>query len=269
MLDNVDVSFFWENGYQTFKNVIDVKTIDKIRDFLSGNLSRQIDLACEELGCNSFREFVNYIEELVRDRPNEIGSCSKIIRDTISGHFLVESRLSPLLYDIVTTNNLKAILSKILLSDKLFLHMPPMARFVLPGNTYSAVPAHQDTIYNTHLSDFVTVWVPLVDIDDKCGGVRVYKNPNLSRDYSELVNGTENFWHKGLETSSYASEHCKIDMGDILVLNKLIVHASEPNLSDHTRFSIDFRFFNEKVLSSKHYLNLSTMEIIAPAEEVV
>ena len=52
--------------------------------------------------------------------------------------------------------------------DRYYVHYPPMIRFKLADAPSSIVPVHQDIAYNRHLSDFITVWVPLVDIDDEC-----------------------------------------------------------------------------------------------------
>ena len=54
------------------------------------------------------------------------------------------------------------------------MHMPPTARFILPGNSAAAVPPHQDVSYNHHLTDFITAWVPFHPIDEESGGVAVF-----------------------------------------------------------------------------------------------
>lgn len=266
MAENVNVDFFRKHGYQVFKNVISLELVEGAREFLSTNLSEQLAAAYKEAGCLNMREFTQYIGELTNKGPTAIDSCTKEVRDVISGQFSVESRLSKSLLNIFSSQRLKQILRQILLSQQTFLHMPPMARFVLPGNEYSPVPAHQDIVYNKHMSDFITVWIPLVSIDDKCGGVRVYKDTGSADKKIELATEEENFWYKGLPVDSYESEHCEMQEGDILVLNKYVIHASEPNRSDKTRYSLDCRLFNEKVTSSKHHLDLNTMEVIAPEE---
>jgi ectoine hydroxylase-related dioxygenase (phytanoyl-CoA dioxygenase family) len=65
----------------------------------------------------------------------------------------------------------------------------------------------------------------------------------------------------------YKPVHCRLHIGDVLLLNKHIIHASMPNHSIRTRFSIDFRFFGARDHSHKHYLDMQTWNVIAPGED--
>jgi len=258
-----DVSPFAKNGYQVLPKVLDPEVVSRVRSFLERQVDRQMDAACREIGCATPAELVTQIGRVTATGEQAIGSLSKDTRDTLSGHFSLEARLSSELWAIPRLPALRAVLCAILGSERLFMHMPPTARFVLPRNVYAGVPAHQDISYNRHMSDFLTVWVPLVGIDEECGGVKVYRG---SGSVPELLGQDEKdkFWLKGVSAEGYAAEHCMIDIGDILVLNRWIIHESMPNRSGRTRFSIDFRFFGERDTSDKHYLDMQTWQVIPP-----
>jgi hypothetical protein len=38
-----------------------------------------------------------------------------------------------------------------------------------------------------------------------------------------------------------------------------------PNVSDHIRFSVDYRFFGRNQTSSKHVLDMQSWKVVAPA----
>ena len=128
------------------------------------------------------------------------------------------------------------LVQRILGSSRLRCHWPPMARCVRPGDDNAQWPMHRDTKYNGHLAgEFITVWVPLVAIDAACGGLRT-----PDRALSPLM------------------------AGDGVILGHECEHASEPNRSDRARISCDFRFFTERTRSTKHYLNLTSGEVVEP-----
>ena len=265
MLDKEKIQFFHENGYQIFRNIIAIDIIEKVNFFLSSYISDELKKACKEIGCNNENEIVSYITKLAEVNDPRVNNLTKATRDTLSGHFSLATRLSSQLLNIATNQSIRSVLDQILVSNKLFLHLPPMARFVLPGNDYAGVPAHQDISYNKHITDFVTVWVPLVNIDELCGGVTVYHGSGNSSEIP-IASGRKYFWLKGVSVDSFTPQHFNMKVGDILLLNKRIVHASEANRSERIRISIDFRVFNEQAVSEKHHMNLQTREVISPME---
>lgn len=260
-----EVELFWRRGYQVFSRALDVALLASVRHLLEAHVDRQLASAAEEMGLHGTDDFVSQLAGSMRTQGPGIDALSKETRDTLSGHFSLEARLDPRLWDIPRQPRLRAILHAALRSDDLYMHMPPTARFVLPGNVHAAVPPHQDISYNRHMSDFVTLWVPLVEIDDTCGGVVVYEGSGAAPE-TRTETDRDRFWLKGIPVDGYKPVHCKIGIGDVLLLNKWIIHASMPNRSSRTRFSIDFRFFGERDRSHKHYLDMQTWTVISPGE---
>lgn len=251
---------FQRNGYLVVRNVLDKDILAEVRQFLESRIAREVASACEEIGCRNPADLVSHIGKLADSSGDGL---SKATRDTLSGHFSLETRLAPDLWRVPRSPILRQLLIEVLGAESLYMHMPPTARFVLPGNVYAGVPAHQDVSYNHHMSDFITLWVPFVDIDAECGGVRVFKDSNVAK---EMLGNAEKekFWLKSLSSDGYKSEPCEMQVGDVLLLNKWVLHESMPNVSNRTRISTDFRFFSESARSTKHFLDMQSWEVVEP-----
>jgi ectoine hydroxylase-related dioxygenase (phytanoyl-CoA dioxygenase family) len=243
MEHNQDTQFFVKHGYQVFKNVLDKNLLFNIKSYLT-----------EEMNAS--------LAEIQDDNDVENNDAKDHL---CAGHFPLKVRLSTFLWEIPKQNNFQKVISALLNSSKLYMHMPPTARFVLPENVDASVPPHQDISYNKHLTDFVVIWVPLVDIDMNCGGVGIFENGHIKQ---ELLKDqeSEGFWLKGIDLHDNQIIHCKMEVGDVLALDKWVVHKSMPNHSRTPRLSIDYRFFGESSSSEKHYLDLQNMTIVAPKE---
>jgi hypothetical protein len=185
------------------------------------------------------------------------------------GHFPLEVRLSGVLREIARFANTQSLLFDLLATKRLFAHMPPTARYVLPRCAAAAVPPHQDISYNRHMGEFCVTWVPLVPIDAACGGMAAYRRTNragevLARDMAAEANG----WLPPIEVPDLANAErivlAPLDPGDVVLLGSHTIHESMPNESDRIRLSCDFRFFGDRSHSTKNYLDIAANMIIAP-----
>jgi hypothetical protein len=187
-------------------------------------------------------------------------------RHVLRGHFPLSIRLGEELWRIPLHLADHPFLYDILGVKRLFMHMPPTARFVLPGNVEAAVPAHQDVSYNKHLGAFCVVWVPLVDIDGACGGMAAYPRSHGRGELLKEASGSADNWLPGIDTSKLERVELQpLAPGDVVVMSNETVHESMPNRSGRTRLSIDFRFFGDNSRSSKHFLDLAQRRVVAPA----
>jgi hypothetical protein len=181
-----------------------------------------------------------------------------------SGHFPLDVRLSPRLWELPRRGELLAIVEQAVGAADICMHMPPAARFITPDNGDAAVPPHQDVSYNRHMPDFVTVWLPFVTIDAACGGVAVYDGARPRREL--LDDHARGLWLKPVAADGGVRVECQpMEPGDILLLDQWIVHESMPNRSDRPRLSVDMRFFSAAKGSSKHYLDCRRWQVVAPA----
>jgi hypothetical protein len=255
----MELTFFNENGYQIFDNIIPEAILDNIREVLEIDATKSLCEIKAALNYSEEKNIFEYIDKIKNE--NLFSTLTPEVKKLISGHISLEARLNPILRDIPLYPAVNNILKMALGSDQINLHMPPTARFIMPKNLYAAVPPHQDVSYNKHMSNFITMWVPLVDIDDECGGVIVYKGSSNLQELPVIKNENE-VWFNEIPVQGYEPFHCKMKKGGLLLMNSQIVHRSADNLSLNTRYSIDFRLFSSNDVSTKHYLNLQDGRII-------
>jgi ectoine hydroxylase-related dioxygenase (phytanoyl-CoA dioxygenase family) len=253
----INTKHFDKFGYQIFKEVLPAELIEKIRIILEKDSKESISNALAEVGTASFYDV------LKQDGfPESISEAAKL---ALTGHISLQTRLSEDLRLIPTNINIINIAKALLETEKICMHMPPTARFILPGASTAGVPPHQDLVYNRHMKEFIIIWVPLVDINNETGGVVVYENTGNCPEFKLLKSGNS-VWKSGIDISSYKPVHCEMNKGDVLALNMRVVHASMPNLGSETRFSIDHRFFPKESGSKKHYLDIETNCVVRPLE---
>ena len=257
------ISQFQDKGYQVFNNVIPPELVARLHRVLASEVDKILALLARVGVEPDIAPAARDIVALLND-PRSAGELDHDTRVLMTGHFPTQLRLSELFWEIPRTPALRTILEAALGSDRLRMHMPPMARFVLPNNSEAGVPAHQDATYNDHMNGFVTVWLPLVDINDQCGGVTIYEGRKEGViPVTRLVqNGV---WTEAVSVQGLTPVHCvPMSPGDALIFNPYVVHGSMPNISNRIRFSIDCRFFGSEAETSKHYLDMTTWSVVAP-----
>ena len=171
----MDLSCFREHGYQVFRGVLAPDEVGAVRDHLVGEMNVMLAELHRTFGTGDMPSLCAAIDKATEERFDQL---DQNLRNMMSGHFPLDARLSSNMCAVPRAAGLRRVLETLLDDDELFLHMPPTSRYVLPGNKHAGVPAHQDVSYNPHMTDFVTVWVPFVPIDEKCGGVMVYEHTN-------------------------------------------------------------------------------------------
>lgn len=256
------MSQFQEKGYQLFYNVISPELVTELHGVLAAEVDKVLMLL-RQVGvepdiATAARDIVALLKN---PAANGLDHDTRVL---MTGHFPRELRLSKIFWDIPRTQALQDILKAALGTDRLRMHMPPMARFILPNNSEAGVPAHQDASYNDHMGGFVTVWIPLVEIDEQCGGVTIYEGRKDG--VIPITKLTQNgVWIEGVSVDGLTPVNCApMAPGDILIFNPYVVHGSMPNISKKIRFSIDCRFLGSNAESSKHYLDMTAWSVVAP-----
>jgi hypothetical protein len=256
-------AIFAAEGVVVLEQVLPPAVWSATRDYLAVALAdtaalfARYDIALDAPDCGGA------VERLLASEPARVPAQD---RHVLLGHFPLPVRLGEALWEIPLSLAQTPFLYDLLGATKLFVHMPPTARFVLPGNVKAAVPAHQDISYNKHLGPFCVVWVPLVDIDRSCGGMAVYPR---TQGRGELFTGETvapaDGWIPGIDVARLERvELHPLAPGDVVVMGSETVHESMANRSARTRFSVDFRFFGDNSHSSKHYLDLAQRRVVAP-----
>lgn len=116
---------------------------------------------------------------------------------------------------------------------------PPVG---MPGNDmYQG--RHQDGVFNFGI-EFITCWVPLMDIDAQVGGLAVVPGSH-QRSYYDYGEGEIPSQAGAIAPGKIADELWRrpdYKVGDILMFHGMTAHAGLPNLSDRFRLSIDVRY---------------------------
>jgi len=190
-------------------------------------------------------------------------------RHVFLGHFPLEVRLADTLRDIPRFVNGHPLLFELLATERLFSHMPPTARFVIPHCSLARVPPHQDISYNRHMGDFCVMWVPLVPIDRACCSMAIYpRTQQLGELLADAGPTSTSQWLPPIDGDAYGQAARIIleplEPGDAVLFGPRTVHESMPNVSDRVRLSCDFRFFGEQGRSDKHFLDLARDTVVAP-----
>src|SRR5262245_3505512 len=235
---------FRNEGVVALKQILPVAVCGPVRDYLLASLDELADLFAQYGISLRAPDAGQQVERLLEREP---AAVLPEHRHVLLGHFPLPVRLGEALWAIPLHLSNNSIPHDLLKAQRLFVHMPPAARFVLPGNSKAAVPAHQDVSYNKHLGSFCVVWVPLVEIDERCGGMAVFPQ---TQGLGELFEGESvaatDGWIPPIKTAGFERVELRpLSPGDIVVMGNETVHESLPNTSDWIRVSIDFRFFGE------------------------
>lgn len=115
----------------------------------------------------------------------------------------------------------------------------------LPGSQATAFPLHQDSQYYGKPSQhahIITVWIPLVDVDEINGCLYVIPGSN----HWELIGSArdENANMRSFEDVEARGTPIPLPMkqGDILLFSNMTFHGSKVNRSQAVRWSIDIRY---------------------------
>ncbi len=115
----------------------------------------------------------------------------------------------------------------------------------MPGSQATAFPLHQDSQYYGKPSQhahIITVWIPLVDVDEVNGCLYVIPGSN----HWELIDSArdENANMRSFEDVEARGAPIPVPMkqGDILLFSNMTFHGSKVNRGSAVRWSIDIRY---------------------------
>ncbi len=242
------------DGYVWERSLLNLAVVEEAKDLLWAsqvNLNRRLE---EWLG-EAVADDAAFARHQARLAEYELRGIPKDLRHYLVGEFDLQTRLDPRICRILGSPSARKCLARLLDSPRYYVHFPPMIRLKVAEAPGSILPAHQDFPYNTHLRDFLTVWVPLVDIDQEVGGLILYPGSHLDGKMDHAANGP---WAHGLSDGAllkkYARRAIQMKVGDALIFPPTLIHESAAQLSRTTpRLSIDFRVFREPSDTGKSY----------------
>ena len=140
-------------------------------------------------------------------------------------------------------------LMRSLIGDELYASTTWNGRPRAQNQLKQTIDWHQDAHYMPDYQEgdghAVSVWMPLVAVDETSGCLQVAPKSNLGglRPPTRLErNGLTGLADSELE--SYQPLSCIMAPGDVLLFSELTFHRSLDNISDYVRWSLDVRFFD-------------------------
>jgi hypothetical protein len=185
------------------------------------------------------------------------------LKHLVRGELPLEVRLAGELKAVAHEPRLMSVVRKVVDDELVHMHNPPSIRVSFPGVRTGLVPIHQDTGYNQQVAEFVTAWVPLCDIDERCGGIAILPRSHRSRAAEHRQDGVWLRTDKQVREEELVPVYCR--KGDAILFGPYLFHGSRPNTSTRIRCSIDYRLFSHRLPSSKHYYDVAARLVKAPA----
>lgn len=153
--------------------------------------------------------------------------------------------LDPAVYDLYTFGPLTDVVAS-LLGPELKANGDYWVRPKIPADPSTTVAWHQDSFYfgGSTAPKFrvLTVWVPLVDVDEQNGCLRVVRGSHRHGAIAWRKN--KQGQREPIEDVTRYGTPVGVPMlvGDVLIFNNLTLHASGDNTTDQVRWSIELRY---------------------------
>ena len=243
---------FAKQGYLLLKSFIErekildirrsiVKILAKRRWIVHGNDNAEVLLPIHNMGTP---EFFACIQEIV-----------------------MQERLHELFHDVQILNFLSNILN-----DNVFVHPRKTVRLTYPYriNKVDYVLPHQDFYYVKGEIDTLTLWIPLGDYSIKHGGLII--NESSHKDGLLPVKPQSDVRYRcqvaDIDIKKHLWKKTDYEMGDVLIMHSLTLHASGLNLNKEMRISTDARyssssgFISQRELVPPYYPNIASWDIL-------
>lgn len=178
----------------------------------------------------------------------------------VRGELPLPVRISPRLKTIAHEPALMAIVRAAVDDPIVRLHHPPSVRCSQPGTAQALVPLHQDAGYAWHLADFLTVWVPLCEINESCGGIEILPGSHTAPITSHTPRAIWRVMDGDMPRQRLVPIFC--EPGDAILFGPRLLHASRANTSGGVRCSIDYRFFSHRYPTPKRYYDIEARAVL-------
>ena len=216
---------FRRQGYLFFRGVLDTDEVGELRDDFVQELRAQGFVKPDSVESLWTGKSLDELDELDDQKLYDLDYYGKLI-------------------DTETTQRLFQRVFR----GPVFTFRQCTLRYSVPNDSKYGSPAHQDNFYIKHSTDFHTMWIPLMDIDQEIGGLALaegshepgLRNHEEQEVYSYVLKGRK---QSGVALEGVAGRHLTTtyNPGDVLVFHSHMVHWGLPNQSEKVRLSIDVR----------------------------
>jgi len=171
------------------------------------------------------------------------------------GRIYTAVRKLPSVYGLITAPHVWAVMRQLMATRLPGIYPNGTGvRMDHPAEDTYLSPWHQEYPYNLTSDNAVTLWLPLVDVDEANGCLRLAPGtqrlgalPVRVRDaLNARRNANETLEIDGLEAilARHATLPVPAAAGDALVFHTFLLHRSQPNRSRATRWTLQARYFD-------------------------
>lgn len=232
------LSFYRDNGYLPIEQLFDPAELDVLIEDLSGVIDYWATVYHKQ----------GRLRDLFVDEPFERrlfcihqameGGCPEV-KEAIGG-----KRKTPAMFHVMTLQPILDVVESVI-GPEILAHPQFNSRAKLPDRK-SIVNWHQDIGFLEKDADetfMVNFWVPLVDSDATNGCLEVIPGSHkLGR--LPFVDNPENIIPGHLPVDKPVC--CPVPKGGALLIQHKTVHRSNPNFSNHIRWSLDIRYSDSR-----------------------
>jgi phytanoyl-CoA hydroxylase len=217
-------SFYRENGYVVFTDLIDRSSLARVHEEIGGLFARALAVG-EPDG-----DLRTLLADWYQDDRERWRSSARRMWDLLS------------VYRLAAGPQVETTLRKMGLRVPA-ISTRPEVRTDMPGDEEYRQPWHQDWRYGQGSLNAVTFWTPLHEVDPSNGTIDLIPGSHL-RGYLEVetLQNPRRFsiLDPGLDDEDYAT--AEMSMGETIVFSQFLVHRSGHNRSDRARVTVQTRF---------------------------
>ena len=254
MLAKTDQDIFENDGFLVLRQLLDTEVLEPVRQSVAEFVDNRIKKLVAAGVVGDPHE-----EATFKTRWAKVGIENDLQKgEHASREWGARNGLLPKsIYNLAVDSRLTDVIASIL-GPEILLRGDYWVRPKIPGDPRTTFPWHQDSHYygsftGAH-STVLTVWIPLIDVDDHNGCLKLVRGSNQHA--SIELRRNEQGKPEPIKDASNFGTVMSVPMkaGDVLVFTNYTLHASGTNSSDHVRWSIDIRYapFNEQTDLPSH-----------------
>ena len=228
------IDIYQRDGYLIQRQAVPASDLEPLR----GCIARQVDVYAREMFA------LGKVDRVYAELPFGQRLAALHKRNEIRLRSWNGPALGPELHALIHHPGILDALEPLLGPDISFngdYHLRPK----MPDSELTAFPLHQDSQYYgrpTRHAHIITVWIPLVDVDEVNGCLYLIPGSNSW----ELI-GSERDKNQNMRSFEDVEARAApvpepMKMGDILLFSNMTFHGSKVNRSRDVRWSVDIRY---------------------------
>jgi ectoine hydroxylase-related dioxygenase (phytanoyl-CoA dioxygenase family) len=219
----------------------DVHLISRIQDALDSQGCIIIENAVDTLFIDSANAMINAsLASIGYDYPCNSHEVTEILRNNKHVQSTLYDNLiyMPLKNELFLASSRIRSISHALFNNPVLYEKSPL-RIDVPYDLSEMTLWHQDYFYVKGNMQVLTLYIPLNDLDYLGGALSVCPGSHCAGPLPHCLNWGKKSYPEN--TGVFGSVCCELKAGSALVFNSLLLHQTNPNLSEYVNFNIQYR----------------------------